>query len=300
MLASVRLRLPDGSTTTLSPGDIVGRMASAALVLDDPRVSEAHALISLRGAELQLLALRGMFAVNGEPSNKVVLQPGQLLSFAEGLALEVEAVQLPDTLAAIEGDGLPRQVLGGTNSLFVGPPPRLVPGTARDADAWIWSTGPRLRLRVGEAAPPRDLSPGDSFSVGARTFRLATLHIERAGTDATVAQGRVGEALQMVAGWDTFRIGRAGRPPVIIGGVSARLLSQLADVGTALSWEGIARELWPADPDRDSLRRRLDVALSRLRSRLRASGIRTDLVRSTGAGHLELVCYPGDVVDDRS
>jgi hypothetical protein len=113
MLASVRLRLPDGSTTTLSPGDIVGRMASAALVLDDPRVSEAHALVSLRGAELQLLALRGMFAVNGEPSSKIVLQPGQRLSFAEGLALEVEAVQLPDTLAALEGDGLPTQVLGG-------------------------------------------------------------------------------------------------------------------------------------------------------------------------------------------
>ncbi len=184
----------------------------------------------------------------------------------------------------------------------MGPPPRLVPGTARDADAWIWSTGPRLRLRLrpGGAALARDLNPGDNFSLGDRTFSLTAIHIERAGTDATLAHGRVGEALQMVAGWDTFRMGRAGRPPVIIGGVSARLLSQLADVGTALSWEGLARELWPADPDRDSLRRRLDVALSRLRSRLRASGIRTDLVRSTGAGHLELVCYPGDVVDDRS
>jgi pSer/pThr/pTyr-binding forkhead associated (FHA) protein len=50
MLATVRLRLPDGSTTTLAPGDIIGRMASAALVLDDGRVSEAHAMVSLRGA----------------------------------------------------------------------------------------------------------------------------------------------------------------------------------------------------------------------------------------------------------
>ena len=299
MLASVRLRLPDGSTTTLSPGDIVGRMASAALVLDDPRVSEGHALVSLRGAELQLLALRGMFAVNGQPATKVVLSPDQVLSFAEGLDLVVESVQLPDELAALEGEGLPRQVLGGSSSLYVGPPPRLSPGTGRDAQAWLWSTGPRWRLRVGDGQAG-DIAPGDAFIIGGRRFSLTTIKVERAGVDATVAQGRVGETLEMVAGWDTFQIGRAGRPPVIVGGLSARLLSQLAEVETALSWEGLARELWPADPDRDSLRRRLDVALSRLRSRLRASGIRTDLVRSTGSGHLELVRYPGDVVIDRS
>jgi hypothetical protein len=62
----------------------------------------------------------------------------------------------------------------------------------------------------------------------------------------------------------------------------------------------LARELWPADDRRDALRRRLDVLLVRLRARLRTAGIRTDLVSFTGSGHMELLRYPGDVVQDRS
>lgn len=299
MLATVRLRLPDGSTTTLAPGDIIGRMASAALVLDDGRVSEAHAMVSLRGAELQLLSLRGMFAVDGAPTSKLVLAAGQRLRFAADLELLVEGIALPATLPALTGDGLPAQALGGTASLWASPPPRLAPGHAPDADAWLWSTGTRWRLRVaGEGA--RDLPPGADLQVRGRVFRLTTLQVERAGVDATESHGRVGGPLEIIAGWDTVQIQRAGHPPLVIGGVAARIISTLAAVETALSWEGVAHEVWGAETDLQALRRRLDVALSRLRSRLRGSNLRTDLVRATGAGHLELVRYPGDVVIDRT
>jgi hypothetical protein len=240
MLASVRLRLSDGAAVTLSPGDIVGRMPTAALVLDDPRVSEGHALVSLRGAELQLLALRGMFALNGQPRAKVVLAPGQRLSFAQGLDLLVESVRLPDELAAIEGEGLPRQVLSGSTSIHLGPPPRVMPGATRDAHAWLWSSGPDWRLRVGEQ-PPRSLVSGDAFVVGDRRFMLTTIQVERAGVDATVARGRVGEAITLIAAWDSVCIERDGRPPEVIGGLAARLISLLAEVDTSLSWEGLAR-----------------------------------------------------------
>lgn len=299
MLVGVQLCLDDGAVTTLGPGDIVGRMPSAALVLDDPRISEAHAMVSLRGAELQLLALRGMFAVNGAPAKKVVLEAGQHIAFATGVAVDVLAVQLPATLAALEGDGLVKQVLSASNAVFSGPPPRVVPGAAVEAQAWIWSLGERWRLRVG-TGPARDLHAGESFTLGDRRFVLGSVRVERASTDATVAEGRVGEPLTLVAGWDTFRIEAAGRPPLVIGGVSARLLSLLAEVETSLSWEGLAQELWPAESDRMALRRRLDVSLSRLRGRLRASGVRTDLVKASGSGHYELVRYPGDVVTDRT
>ena len=57
MLALARFRLPDGSVETLCAGDIVGRIWSAALRIDDPDISEAHALLSLRGEGLWLLAL---------------------------------------------------------------------------------------------------------------------------------------------------------------------------------------------------------------------------------------------------
>ena len=52
MRASVRLRLPDGTIETLYAGDLIGRTWAAALRLDDPDVSEAHAMVSLRGERL--------------------------------------------------------------------------------------------------------------------------------------------------------------------------------------------------------------------------------------------------------
>ena len=48
-----------------------------------------------------------------------------------------------------------------------------------------------------------------------------------------------------------------------------------------------------------TLRHRWDVALGRLRARLRELGVR-DLVRSDGAGQLALELYDGDQVDDRT
>ena len=48
----------DGDRHVLGVGDLIGRLPSAALVVDDPRVSEAHAIVSLRRAALHLLALR--------------------------------------------------------------------------------------------------------------------------------------------------------------------------------------------------------------------------------------------------
>jgi hypothetical protein len=299
MLASVLLRLPDGSTTTLAPGDLIGRLTSAALCLDDARVSEAHALVSLRGAELQLLALRGMFAVDGAPSSKLSLAAGQRITFADGLDLEVLAVTLPESLDALAGDGLDPQILGGVTALYAGPPPRVAPGSALDADAWLWSTGDGWRLRVGPGSP-RDLGPGEAFEVAGRRFHLVAVRVERAGVDATVASGRVGEELHLTTAWDTVQLRRAGQPTILLSGVGARIVSALAEVRVALSWEALARDLWPSDPDRASLRRRFDVALVRLRARLRASGVRADLVRTTGGGLVELVLYPGDTVEERS
>jgi hypothetical protein len=298
MHASVLLQLPDGATTSLAPGDLIGRMASAALCLDDARVSEAHALVSLRGAELHLLALRGMFAVNGEPHSKVVLVPGQILSFAEGVDLRVLGVALPSELGALSGDGLPVQILSPVSSIFVGPPPRLAPGTAPDADAWLWSTGEAWRLRIGGAAA-RDLAPGEAFEVAGRRFVLTAQRVERGGVDATEVGGRIGDAMKLIIGWDTVQLVRAGAPTVLVSGLGARILSLLAEVEAALAWEELARALWPAEQERSSLRRRLDVTLVRLRARLRASGVRPDLVRSSGSGLVELVLYDGDSIEDR-
>ena len=64
MRARVRLRLDSGEVRQLVSGDIIGRIWGAALRLDDPQISEAHALVSMRGTALKLLALRGRFVVD--------------------------------------------------------------------------------------------------------------------------------------------------------------------------------------------------------------------------------------------
>ncbi len=75
MLPFVRIRTPDGTVHDVPHGGIVGRLGIASLPLHDPRISEAHALVSLRGGVLRLLALRGRFAV-GNRSAPVCMKGG--------------------------------------------------------------------------------------------------------------------------------------------------------------------------------------------------------------------------------
>ena len=87
MRAYVRLRLSSGQTAVLGPGDLVGRLSGASLQIDDGRVSEAHAMVSLRGRELKLLGLRGVFAVDGKPTDEVVLAEELAIELAPGVDL---------------------------------------------------------------------------------------------------------------------------------------------------------------------------------------------------------------------
>ncbi len=82
--------------------------------------------------------------------------------------------------------------------------------------------------------------------------------------------------------------------------MQARLLSELVAVDDPLSWTALTVELWPGEDDVALRRGRLDALLLRIRRRLRAAGLRADLVRTDGAGTVELVRYPNDVVEDLS
>ncbi len=104
--------------------------------------------------------------------------------------------------------------------------------------------------------------------------------------------------LPIVARFDTAHIQRDGKVICALAGVNARLLSELVLVGGPIGWRALADEIWRDDGDTAQQRQRLDVALTRLRARLRANGVRGDLVRSTGTGHVELVLHPRDQVED--
>lgn len=299
MRAHVRIRTADGQEHTLGHGDVVGRLWSAALPLSDPRVSEAHALVSLRGGQLQLLALRGLFALDGTPRKELVLEAGQQVAFARDLTIEVLEVALPDCVLGVEGPGLPRQPLPGACSLVLRPQPALVPGLRAGHVAAFWSTGEAWQVRR-PGHPDATLAAGWSVEADGQRYAVVEIALQRAGEDRTRQAGAVHAPLRLELHWDTAHLHRDGLPTTTLNGRAARLLTELAQTGTSVPWSDLAAALWDDDADRHLLRRRFDVLLNRMRRRLRDAGVRPDLVRPDGAGNFSLVLHPDDQLDDRS
>lgn len=299
MRAFARFRLPDDTTIELGHGDLIGRLWSATLHIDDPRVSEAHAMVSLRGDALKLLALRGRFTVDTVPTAEVALAPGMRIALAQDLELTVDAVNLPDELLAIEGEGLTRQVVSGVCALVTRPRPALLPGYHADAAATFWTSGAGWRVRLA-GEPARALAPDDVFELDGRTFRCVGVQLSAAAGGATRVKGGVSSPLRIVARYETVHIHRRDQPVMALNGISARILSELVTFGVPVAWDVLAGEIWPDEPDRDQLRRRWDVSLARLRRKLRDSRIRPDLVRADRGGNFEVVLGAGDRVDDQT
>lgn len=299
MRVAVRFSLPGGASVELGPGEFIGRVGSAAYVIDDPRISEAHAMVSLRRGDLYLLSLRRLIGVRGSPVSEVLLEVGVVVDLADGIPLRVESVSKPARVRALQAAGLGVRPLGQVASVLSGPPARVVGRFVPGAAAHLWSTGvDEWRLRIGDG-PARSIAVGDTFSAAERTFEMCAVDLDAAGYEPTL-EGGLDSPMRLVAHYDGVEIHRSHRPVVTIGGIGARLISELVVYGGPVAWELVARELWRDEVDPVELRHRWDVALGRLRNRLRESGIRSDLIRSDGAGQLQLVLYDGDRVDDRT
>lgn len=296
MRATVTLRTADGQEHVLGHGDLIGRLWSAALLLPSPDISEAHALVSLRGGKLHLLALRGIFAVRGRPVKELVLAVGQHIAFSRDVSVEVRAVTLPASTLGIEGPGLVRQPLAGVTSLRLRPRPALSPGVHPQADAVFFMVDDRWMVRTadGTAALTAD------WSLEADGVRAVTIALAQAGQRPTTALGRLAPPVRVETHFDTVYFHREGLPPVTLTGHAARILTDLGQAGTPLPWQDLALGLWKDEAHRDQLRRRFDAVLARTRRRLRDEGLPEGLLRSDGSGNIGMVLRPGDVLDDRS
>lgn len=296
MRPSVQLRTQDGTVFELGHGDLIGRLWSAAMHLDDPWISEAHALVSLRGDALHLLALRGRLVVGDQVKDEVRLDPGVRVALTPQVTVEVVAVGLPGEVLALEAEGLGRRVLHGTCGLVSRPRPAIVPLSHDGLEATVWRVASGWRVRLaGEEA--RALLPGDALRVGGTVFTAVEVAV--APVAATRRHEAVEPRLRVVARYDSVHVFREGAPPWTLGGVPARLTSELVRFAVPVSWSMLAGELWPdGTHDPVAQRKRLDAALSRLRARLAEGGVRPDLVRFTGAGAIELFLHDGDTVED--
>ncbi|MCB9615216.1 MAG: hypothetical protein H6722_22495 [Sandaracinus sp.] len=296
---TVRIRAPGGEEHELQPGALVGRVASAALLVDDPRISEAHALLSLRRGRFLLLALRRLLLVDQLPVREVELRPGVRVGLATGLELEVLDVHIPARTLAVDAPGLGRRRLGPVASLFGGPPPRVLGRFEASAPCHVWSLAEGWRLRLGDDAP-RALEAGDRVELAGHVFTFVEVALGAAASTHR-PEGALAP-LRLVTFFDGVEIHREGHPVMTVGGVGARILSELASFGGPTSWRLIAGEVWKDAADRAEfeIRQRWDTSLRRLRQKLEEAEVRADLIRADGTGCFHLVLAPGDEVEDRT
>lgn len=297
-----RVRLDDGREVELVSGDVIGRAATAALCLPDGRISEAHAIVSRRAGGLQLLALRGRVTVDGKPRTKVVLEPGERVVLAGFLALEVVAIEQGSHaygVVALDADGAPdgdAVPLVRAVSLSPASSPRGLFDPDATAHVLGGRDGPRLRV-PGE--PDLALAPHATFSCGGRRYRLEAAAAPAPEASATTDGGRYDVALRITARFDTVQIVADGGRGVAFDGNAARALTELAEIRQPVAWQSVAATLWGelAEP---VARNRWDQLMARIRDKLRLAGMRSDLVRATRSGLVELVLGPDDRLQVRA
>jgi hypothetical protein len=301
----VTFRLPDGGLATAAPGDLVGRSFTAAVRIHDGRLSEAHALVSLRKRDLMLLALRGRLRVDGRDTSGFALAEGQRVTLARGVDLVVERVHLPPAVLGVvlerAGDHGPRvdapQVLPSVCSVVLAPAPHLAEGVNPAASALIFTDGLTWFVKRGDDEPTR-VRADDVVTLGDTSLRFVA--VDRVGLAIATTQGAVSNAprLKLISRFDSLEVWVDGALALHLGGMAAQLVAELIAFAGPVRWDLLARALWSASEDDAVLRHRLDVALFKLRRRLTAAGVRPDLIRAHGTGHLELVLLPGDAVED--
>jgi hypothetical protein len=295
----ILIRLEDGSLRELGPCDVIGRMWTAALTLQDPFVSEAHALVSLREGTLKLLGLRGRLVVGGKQVSEVTLTPGLEVVLSPRTTIEVVEVHVPETLLALDHPELGKRVLSGVVSVVTRPRLDVVAGANPDAAAVLWSDGLAWFARTfGGADQPID--EGSTLEVDGHRLGVVTVGVGGSGEITAVDPTSLESALHIVVRYDSVHIHREGVPPLVLDGMVARVVSDLATAGVPIGWQVMAKELWPEEDDSYVLRRNWDATLARLRKKLRAGRIRTDLVRPDRGGNVELVLARVDRVEDET
>lgn len=254
-------------------------------------------MVSLRGAELLLLALRRRFMVDDTaPRSEVVLEPGLRIALSESATLECVEVELPTRLLAVRVDDAPPITLGPVTSLRAGPPVHASARFEGDADAWLWATGDAYSFRRrGEDTVTAEV--GSTFILGRGRLSIVEVPLDAGSVPSTLAAA---EPLTLVLHYDVAHFEREGHVLLTLGGNRARLLAELAALEEPVSWEALSAELWTDESDRTTLRRRFDMTLGRLRHALRDARLPTDLVASDGHGLFRLRLRPHDRVEDRS
>lgn len=292
MRPTIELLLPDDERVVVGPGALVGRLRTAQVRVPDPRISEAHALFVLRGRSIRLLALRGTLVADGARHEEVFVAEGMSIHLAQGVALRILAVNLPETVLGLNIEGLGLVVPEGTSSLFA--TPSLRSGWDPAADDWIW---PDEEEWFRHGVPPVRIAPGDRWTVG--PTRIEAVATPLRGSSVTEANTALAPPIVLELFYDTVHLKRRHHDVVVLRSSSARVVSEVATSNGPIPWQDVARALW-GQGDEATLRKRWDAQLYRIRRTLRRAGLPPKLLQSDGTGLYELVLRPEDSVLDRT
>lgn len=288
--AHVEFRLPDGSTATVPAAGIIGRMSTAQLRIFDPEVSEAHALVSLRGRRLKIISLRGPIKVDGKVVAEADLGVGQKIRLSSNSVLVVVNVALAASILALTGLGDTPEVLDhGVVSLLDGP--RLESGIHREARVLFWSEADGWVARV-EGGRPVQVLPGMVWQLGGGTVSVVLEDVARL-PNTTRQTGLL--PIHLLLETDLVTLQAAGRPALRLSGLQAALIEALAAADGSTHWEAIAAQFW-RQKDQPQWRERFDALVKEVRAKFRDQGIRADLVWSW-QGEYRLNLGATDVVE---
>jgi len=268
----------------------------AALCLEDPRVSEAHAMVSLRDGALKLIALRGRFRHGGKVLSEVELTPGLEVELAGQITLHCEQVEMPESMLGLLIASELEVMLTTTLTLYTEDFPTLRRGYDPMGTAVFWSTGSQWKVTQA-SGPAVTLNVGDHLELDGTTIEVISIPLERAAHTRT--RRTIRAPLAFACHQAHVDVTPQGQSLIRITGIPGKiLLSLLRSEGTA-SCAQVIGDVWPADASApQALRRRFDAGLKRLRDHIEClipEGER--LVTLDGTGVISLTLAPSDQVE---
>ncbi len=294
---SVIVRVNEREVFTLLPGDVLGRLWRAALRLDDPTLSEVHAVVDLRDGELTLSCLRDSMLSGGRSQTEVVLSRGVQIELSPHTSLEVVEVCSPIDSIALELPHGERRRLEGPVSIVGGSRLALERGVVPRAALVLYSDGKTWFARKPSGAK-FEVVAGRQLMVG--DVAIPVVQGGEEDFPPSRIKAAVASPLRIVVRYETVHIHRDLRETVVIDGLGARIISELGIAGVPVGWKVVATDLWKNESDVALLRRKWDAVVVRIRRKLRSAGIRGDLIRADRHGNFELFLGRGDQVEDQS
>lgn len=278
---------------TLVPGELIGRSDQAAICLDDPRISEAHAMVSLRGQGLKLLPLRGRFRVDGETVHEVLLSAGLCVELAPDLFMLCVEVILPNSVLSVVFSNLPRIVPSGTTTLYLTPRPRIKHGYDPSGAAILWAVGGRWRIHLAERGETLELESDLTMELGGERLELRQVPLLDTVYPSTRSTLEDPPKLERCGNGVKAWLDGPEERCVLITGIPGKICAALLDAGNSASVQEIIEVVWEGDLSTPSaLRKRFDMGLSRLRERFTELGFEAAMIQLDGTGTLTLEPSP--------